>query len=101
MPCYVLDGIRLLQFQRELDQRSVLRIGKRVRITTLELDTDGKVIAPAPALPAGFPRVPGAFFALDELNDLSGPADIKMTGNLETVNGAVIGKGFRIKFVGE
>ena len=101
MPRDVLDGIRFLQLQREFDQRSVLRIGKRVRIAALEFDTDRKIVSPAPALPAGLPRVPGAFFARDELNDLPRPADIKVAGNLETVNGAVVGVSFRIKLIGE
>ena len=79
VPGYLRNRIALLQRTGQGRQRSVLNGGKRDLVATLQLYTNRIIVAPAPALPAGFSSMPRALSAWDKLDGFAIPAYEKVS----------------------
>ena len=101
MPGNTGNGISALKRSGERCQSLVLEIGKRRRIAALKLYTDGKIVTATLALPTGFARVPGTFFAGNKLDSLTVSPDEKMRRNFKAAKGLVIRMSSGIDSVGE
>ncbi len=89
------------QTDYQLRQLLVLGIGIVFVVTTLELDSDGKIITIVTALLAGSTRMPGPIIEGDELDQVSIALDQAMRRNLEALDLGKIGMPGRIELVGE
>lgn len=76
------DGrIDLLEVTGKRGQTLILGVGKRLIVTTLQLNTDGKIIALLPSVEAGLSRVPGLFIERNILSELTMAVNQRMRGH--------------------
>ena len=82
-------------------QTFVLHSLVRDAIGTLQLDTDGEVVASDTISEAGFASVPGSVGEGDELHERAVAANQQMRGNLQACNPIEAFVGMRVKAIAE